>query len=573
MVEGTGRTGESRETIAAEETLAWRADSTFGADEVVTLIERGLLHAAIAPASDGSWILRSGEPVRGLRIVWASNDSRAAPGHDMATGTDADVQTDARTCHAADGTTAPKDLQQSGSETYAGHGIQPDPIEIPWSQLDSPAREIQRRVAATLDRCAEEGHPLARVSFEDFVVDSLLTVRLGFEAGPHVSVQSVRFEGARATRASFLRRCLGWKGPRAYRSSEWRKARGVLAGTGLFDRIEGPLLIWPAEARSVAADSVSLDLLLRLHERPVNQLSALLGYAGQEDGRLFGFVDLELGNLMGTGRATRVLWEAWEASQSRFEFSWHEPFIWRFPLALDLSLRHVLEDTLFAETTWGFDLLWAPLPAWKIGVGWGWSRLVFGREDARQRRRTTSAFALERAIPGSERSRRGWRMRTRFAHTSDGGSTLRRGSLEAAEWTTWGRIGLWLEQEAGIVAGADSLLRSDAFLLGGTGSLRGSFEGTYRTFQYMLQRAEIGPRPVSERAARFYLLLDMAWYQEATVSREGLHCRKGGDRYLWATGAGVCVPSRAGDLRLDYAIPGGKSVSRGRIHFELVSRF
>ena len=90
---------------------------------------------------------------------------------------------------------------------------------------------------------------------------------------------------------------------------------------------------------------------------------------------------------------------------------------------------------------------------------------------------------------------------------------------------------------------------------------------------YLIQRLEWGPRPVDESAGRVYLLLDLGWLYEWRPQPGSLYGRSHAGRLHWAAGAGISFPSRAGDLRLDYAVPGGAGFAQGRIHFGYVSRF
>jgi hypothetical protein len=136
-----------------------------------------------------------------------------------------------------------------------------------------------------------------------------------------------------------------------------------------------------------------------------------------------------------------------------------------------------------------------------------------------------------------------------------------------------GPVGLWLEQDAAVLAGPDSILRADAFALGGPGTLRGSFEGAYRAIRYFVQRVEVGPRPRAPDAARVYALFDVGWWRQWQAQPDGPYGRAAGNRLRWAAGVGFEVPSRAGNLRLDYAVPDGAPLTRGRIHFGVVSRF
>ncbi len=543
--------------VAADSSLGLRLDLRVEG-ELARLAARGLLGASLCRQPDSTWVLDPGTPVRGLRIAWrvAEPDSAA---------------------------------------------IRPSGVVTPWNRIASPEGVIEREVAAVLEALDREGHPLASVTLVGFAVDSLLTAHLEVDPGPPVRAARLGFEGNRVTRQSYMERVVGWKGVRPYRSDDWRVARLRLLDTGLFDAVEGPLFVRmpepavqaadslaatadslasaedslasAADSLASAADSLDLEFLYRVRERSVNRVGGVLGYSGNE-GKLFGFLDLELGNLFGTGRRARLLWQGQSQGQTRFELGWHEPYVLGVPIELDLFLNHAIEDTLYAESNWGFDLRWGPAPAWKVRLGWGWSRLVLSGDENSRRNRQSLSVGVRRSMPGAPMLGHGWRIEANLTGVTErAGPGLLEGWWRSQEWTGWRGFGLWMEQQAALVAGPDSLLLSDALRLGGATSLRGTFDGAYRATRYVVQRTEIGPRPRSPAASRVYALLDLAWLREWEPTGTGLYGTSGAHLFLWSAGVGVRTPSRLGDVLLDYAVPGGEPVWQGRIHFGIVSRF
>ncbi len=535
------------------------------------LAERGFFDATLCAGADSVWALDPGRPVRGYRLQWDCPD--CPPGSDPASlgsapsGTSALSGTPGTSGGAApSGTPAPFE----GSAAIPG----PRGAPQPWPVRGSPEAAIARRIGEVLEGWAEQGHPLGRVRLTGHELtspDSLVMLRLRAAPGPHVTVSDVRFEGRRATRRGFLLRTVGWEAtPETYSARRWWRARETLLATGLFAEVAGPYLVRPPEQREWP-DSARPAVLFRLREERVNQFSGLLGYSGEQGG-LFGYVNLNLGNLFGTGRRVGVLWQAQRDRESRFELAWHEPFVWRLPLAADAQLTHVLEDTLYAETSWGADLLYGAGGSWDVSAGWSWSRLVLGDAASSARQRQTARFGVRRSAAGRLRGERGWAFRLDLASTSDDDETIRRARLQTRAWLPAGGWLLAWENDAALVTGADSLLRGDALTVGGAASVRGYFEAARRASRYLIQRTELGPRP-SAAGARFYALCDVAWIREWLPSPSGLYGGGAGNRFLWSAGLGVEAPSRAGNLRLDYAVPGGEPIWKGRIHFGLVSRF
>jgi hypothetical protein len=502
-------------------------------DSLVALLgEAGYLRARLCRDPEGRWTVLPGPRTARADCRWLAADS-------------------------ASGFAAP---QGRAGRVAAGAGKRADVDQVMEQMLAS---------------CGDEGFPLAELELADFHGDSLLTLETRLRPGPRVQVTSLEFDGQRVSRPAFLRRVAGWQEAEWYRGERWRGARERLWATGLFQEVRGPYLLLDEAFEQARAESLKAGLLFRLTERPASAVSGLIAYSdrGQagSSGRWTGFLDLSLGNILGTGRATRIFWQSWGEQRSTFEFSWHEPFLWRVPLGADASLRHVQEDTLYAETTWGADLLWRPAPLWEIGAGWGRTRLVLGEPLGHSLHRTQTRFRVTyQGLPREQRAS-GWALKGELVQANGEGSSERRLHLKVSEWLgrSWR---LELEQDAGVLAGADTLLRGDAFVLGGSGSLRGSAEGEYRAVGYALQRVEYGPR-IDARGSRLYVLADGAWLEEWTPGVSLLYGSRGRRIWRWAAGLGVEVPGRAGRVRLEYAVAGTESLWRGRLHFAVVGAF
>ncbi len=510
-------------------------------DSVVAFLTRaGYMNARVCRSADDRWMVACGPRVTSASCRWME----------------------------AEGAGSADQGQALDRRSFEDNGA---PLRI----ASDAAIEIEAMIAARLARCEEEGFPLASIEFSDFRAGNDLEVDAVLRKGPRVRVSSLEFEGARVTRPSFLRRAAGWQGHEAYAGARWQAARDKLWGTGLFESVEGPFLALESSSLGMDADSVDAAVLFRVRERPASSVAGLLAYADRggpgDRGRLTGYLDLGLGNLLGTGRAARVYWQSWGEDRSTFQLSWHEPYLWRLPFGADATLRHAQEDTLYAETSWSADLLWSPATLWEIGVGWGQTRVVLGEPFSGNLDRADTRFRVSYLGRSRDATDTGWRIRAEALQSDGRGPSLRSARVTAGEW--FGRRWrLALEQEAGLISGPDSLLLSDAFVLGGAGSLRGSMEGEYRAFGYAIQRMEFGPR-IDARGSRLFLLGDVARLERWEPERSVLYGSRGKKLWRWAAGIGVEVPGRAGRVKLEYAVPGGESIWRGRIHFAVVGSF
>jgi hypothetical protein len=498
------------------------------------LARAGYFEATLGVYPDSLWVIDGGPRVRGGRLEWTALDS------------------------------LPAGLALRGG----AFSISPDePADV----------AIADRIAEAMAALADRGHPLARVTLAGYRIDDSLRVRLTLDPGPRARIERVRFAGRSTTREAHLERVIEWHGPETYRAQRWRDARDALLATGLFAQVDDPRLLLAGEGARGAGDPIGCELLFTVRENRMSAVNGLVGYANRPDAsgsraRWSGFLDLELGNLFGTGRAARLYWQGLAEDQSRFELAWREPYLGRLPVGLDVALTHAQEETLYADTRLRTDLLWKPGHDWRVRIGWGRGRLVMGAGTVGALTRNSTRFGIERVAPQAERSPRGTRFAGEIEQTRGAGPTLLRATHASLMWLTRGPWRLVVEHQSGWLSGPDSLLRSDLFLVGGARSLRGSDEGEYRATRFLLQRVEFGPR-LDERGGRLYLLVDAAWVEAWKASGAGLYGRPGGHAWHGAIGAGLQLEGRTGLVRLEYAVADGEPLLRGRLHLGVGGSF
>jgi outer membrane protein insertion porin family len=505
-----------------------RADSLWPPEGLLAaLADRGYLAASVCREADGTWTLHPGARADSIPLAWARADG-------------------------------------------ASEGPIPGAVRS-LSTRDGPVAERLDGIAlGVLARCAETGHPLAVLSVSDVAAsDSSAALGLALDPGPRVRVTGLEFRGCRSTRPSYLRRVAGWRGPEVYRDRRLR-------ATGLFRRVEGPWLVLGGRAGAALGETLDAPLAFRLTERPVNRLSGLLGYSDRPGsagggGKLGGFVDLTLGNLFGTGRAAHALWQGEGGGRSRLELDWREPYVWKLPLAADLALRHVQEDTLYAQIGWEALLAWSPGLDWRVALGVGGSRLTLGGVAGRTEDRDLTLFSVRRAPPAPDRWRADWGAQLEGSRARGADELLTLQLTLREQWAVGG-WGMRLEQQGGSVTGADSLLRSDMLRVGGANSLRGSLEGEHLARALVLQRGELGRR-LDREGSRAYVLADLAWIRRWSPSVDGLYGAAAGWEFLAAGGVGLELPSPAGWVRLEFVVPRGEELARGRVHLGLDGTF
>jgi hypothetical protein len=425
------------------------------------------------------------------------------------------------------------------------------------------AGRFDRALHSWVDAATERGHPFASARIESLAVNGG-RVRAGvrLDTGPYCRVEEVSFPGRTATRESFLRRWVGFHTGMPYRESDWKTARRRLEQVGLFASAGEPRV----ELRAAGG----VRVVLPVEETKHNRLEGAVGYSGRTRA-VTGLVDLQLGDLLGTGRRFAVRWERLQVEQSRLRLEAGDPQLGPLPMGVRLSLEQEVRDSTY--TTAVFELLGevSVKRDFTALAGVEWRRSVLGREPAERDRRLSSVFGgrwnTER--PGTWS---GGRLETtyRSGHTqvrpAGGGpeSSLRLDRAETLAERFWSFGGLVVRAalSAAAVSRADSLPPSEALRFGGAATLRGFADESFAARRYAAGQLELGP---AWPEARAYLFLDAAAWRPPE--------RAQGDHDALGFGIGLAQESAGRRVVIDLAIPRGGSVADGRLHARVERRF
>ncbi len=431
----------------------------------------------------------------------------------------------------------------------------------PGARFD--AGRIERTLRAWVDATTERGHPFAVARIESLAVSGG-RVRAGvrLDAGPYCRVEEVSFPGRTVTRESFLHRLVGFHAGMPFHESDWKAARRRLEQVGLFSSAGEPRV----ELRPVGG----VRVVLPVEEAKHNRVEGAVGYSGRTRA-VTGLLDLQLGNVLGTGRRFTVRWERARKEQSRLRLEARDPLLGPLPVGLRLSVEQEVRDStyttavleLLGETALGSDFT--------ALAGAEWRRSVLGHEPAERDRRVSSVFGgrWDTERPGAwsggrlETTYRSGRTRVRPA----GGGPEASLRLDRAELLTErfvGRDGLVVRMglRAAAVSRADSLPPSEALRFGGTKNLRGFADESLAARRYAAGQLEVGP---AWPEARAYLFLDAAaWRPPGRAER---------DRDVLGFGIGLAQEAEGRRVVIDVAIPRGGSIADGRVHAQVERRF
>lgn len=427
---------------------------------------------------------------------------------------------------------------------------------------------------------AGAGYPYARLGLSRFQSDTLVeagvrgvTLRYAAARGPRVAISRVRVEGLKATREDVAVRAAGRLAGRAWDRPSALAGRERLAQLGLFREVS-------FEGLEGEADWSRAQLVYRVTEPRYNRFEAAAGFQG--DAGATGLARLELGNLMGTGRAATLRWESPGRRRSDFETRYTEPSVLGLPLRLEGALAQQVRDSTYTRTRWGGSARFTLGAQERAEAGYERQRVVQEAGTVERAEIQSTVFALERtALDEPAAPRRGTRTRLEASQSfkrevlrPQGERSARSSAVTlAAEWhRPLGRAaGLALELAgAGRFSSERVLPVYERYPLGGAASLRGWDEEAFLVDRYLLARLE-WRWFLGRGGQRAFLFWDHA------AMRTRLALADGGDRLEElqrdGMGFGLRLEAAGGLVGVDYGLAPGRGALEGKVHLRLVSSF
>lgn len=439
-----------------------------------------------------------------------------------------------------------------------------------WASPRAVAEAIERALREAVDH----GHPYAELGVSGWTQETDgVTLTLNGQLGPRVTVSGARVDGLRVTREAVVRKSMGRTVGLPYNRSAAEAARERIAQLGLFRSVT--LVGLEGEP-----DWSRARLVFRVEEPRYNQFEGVVGMQGK--GGTVGLAHLELGNLLGTGRAVGLRWEDRGPGLTSLSARYAEPLVLGTPLRLEVAIEHQLQDTLWTRTRWGGRARLPLAASQHVEAGYEQERVVQTGTEVEEADLQNTLFALERStLDQPLATRRGMRTRISASQTTkteqlrpEGTRKSQASAAEvASEWhrPLGGANGVTLElRAAGRFSSQSVLPLFERQPLGGAASLRGYDEEQFRVDRYALSRLE-WRRFVGASGQRVFLFWDHAWMETRlqdpagtthleTLQRDGV-------------GFGMRLDAAGGLLGLDYGLEPGRPPLEGKIHLQLVTTF
>ncbi len=430
-------------------------------------------------------------------------------------------------------------------------------------------------VGRVLDAYENAGRPFAAIHPRPEVAAADLELKLELNEGPAIQVGQLLVRGNRVTRPAVVERLAGLRRGVPFRQVDAERARQRLLRSGLFATV-APIGLGQGVDRTAGV------MVIEVTEARHNRAVGVVGYTGRGEG-LTGIFDLELGNLAGTARRAAVRWEGRGRGVSSFDLAYREPWVAGAPVALELRLGRVIQDTLYTINSVEGVADYAVTPEWQVGVG-------FERQSTQQTLgsiQATRRDALKLTSTLDNRNskvdpRRGWwvavegRLATKRLTARQGGAAPHVGlqtveaTVERAQPWSPAHVTFGRARGAHLASGEPVVPFYELYALGGATSLRGyreeQFRGTSIGLLTLEQRIVLRPD-----GTRIFGFTDLGW---VSTARSEVATPEAPVSFMrLGYGAGLRLATRLGLVGVDYGVGEGDGLLNGKIHFVLDTAF
>ncbi len=393
-------------------------------------------------------------------------------------------------------------------------------------------------------------------------------VWIAVDEGPFVRVDTIRFTGNRITRVETLLREMRMARGGPYDQRRVDRALRALRRLPFLLDVDDPLLVTEPDGRTA--------LVVSVHEAPAGRAEGVVGVVpASRDGvqGLTGSFATAFVNLLGTGRRADASWSRSGNGASDLDLRYHEPWILRRPLGLDMGLL-MRQRPGFAENrmSLGVILSTARGAEVRLGASRGGVRPDSSGANGFAKGRITSldgAFELDRRNdrwnPTSGSLYRAGLVWSRVTQTGGAGRRLRATADLHRILPLGRRTALAASLHAAGVAETGVGLPDGPLRLGGATTIRG-----YREEAFLVNRAfwmNLEWRVILARRSRAFLFVDSGVLGDASGGEEQ------GLLFPIGFGFGIRTVSRVGTIGLDYGLARTDSPGRGKVHVRMVNDF
>jgi outer membrane protein assembly factor BamA len=389
-----------------------------------------------------------------------------------------------------------------------------------------------------------------------------------------VKPAKVFFSGLTNSRPSTLLKITRLKEGALFNPRLIQDANRRLLASGWFRNVNGPILCL------VEGD---LALLCEVDELPSYRFDGMAGILppreNETDYRMSFHFDLDLANILGTGRSLNLLISRPDGISQELSFKYREPFIFNTPLSASILIEQSVQDSTWLKRGFGISADMELLAGLRIIAGAKVEEVfpdslngyLLRGLDQRKSKLYFTEFNVDRTDFAAN-PRSGFKAELKaelIESTPESFKSLPARGLKQSLRRQQSAISVFYPYKnsivfkAGLKGGlinADNIPLSELFALGGGSNLRGFRERTFLASEYFGGSLEI--RYLLGRLSRIALFWDSLDFKQDDIRRRR-HGR----------GIALILPSRLGQLEFQYALGESTKLSNGMIHMRLLSNF
>ncbi len=214
--------------------------------------------------------------------------------------------------------------------------------------------EIEEYISDALTRLENNGLPFAvfTITSVHFYYDStedknFTDLYIKLTTGNESKIDKIEVQGNESTRNYVVIRELRIEPGEQYSQDKIEELPRRLNRLRFFDPVTTPQFYMDSDDNGV--------LLITVKERQTNNFDGIIGYIpasnDNESGFITGLVNVSLRNLFGTGRAAAFRWRKIDRNSQELELKYLEPWLFSFPLNLNVDFYQRQQDTIFVQRT------------------------------------------------------------------------------------------------------------------------------------------------------------------------------------------------------------------------------
>jgi outer membrane protein insertion porin family len=452
------------------------------------------------------------------------------------------------------------------------------------SVVDERFRQVslERDIQLMLNRYAEHGFPLARVTIKDIALasaegrnraDLVLTVEEGKEA----SISEIKVEGNTVTRQSVINRETRLGSDAVFTPELQTRIQARLQRMQVFSSVEQPELY-------IRPDG-SFGMLLRVSEGNPNRFDGIVGYVpstgSSGSGYFTGLADVQFRNLFGTGRKFSARWFRENQSTQEIGIRYVEPWIASFPVNGEAGFFQRKQDSSYVQRQYDLHLELMSSEEFRFGVSLAYAGVVpslglAGKTTDESQTTSVGGFLTFDSRDDAITPTLGIFYRTNF-ETGTKRRTVGSSSVSNSmqRLTMDGEYSLSVVQRQVLNVGlhlrefrSGGIDASDLFRLGGASTVRGYREGQFlasrAAWMSVEYRYHVAPRSF------LFSFVDAAYVVAPDLAASGI---PEAELTRFGYGVGMRLNTALGNLGVSIGFGQGDTFSTAKLHLRVVNEF